>query len=129
MAAVTIASEPRSSPLRGRPGPGCRRSQGAGARRQEHPPATYRRRRVVAVGLVAAVALSAWAGVRDVFGASGPPPVRLIGAHVVVVRPGDTLWSIAVAEDPHGNVLALLDRLEAETHDRPLQVGERIVVP
>lgn len=117
MAAVTIASEPEA--LRPRPVTGrC------------HPPATYRQRRLVVVaGLVVALALLAWTGARGVLGASGGPAVQLVDAHVVVVHPGDTLWSIAVSQDPHGNVLALLDRLETETHDRPLQAGERIVVP
>jgi nucleoid-associated protein YgaU len=96
---------------------------------RRHPPATYRRRRVLAVGLVVAVGLSVWSGARVVLGAVGGQSVQLIRAHVVVVRPGETLWSIAVAQDPQGNVLPLLDRLETETHDRPLQVGEQIVVP
>ncbi|MDA8060865.1 MAG: LysM peptidoglycan-binding domain-containing protein [Actinomycetota bacterium] len=117
MATATIAA-----------GPGDGGSR-AGAPPRRHPPATYRRRRVAAAGVVVAVVLSAWVGVRGALSALAGPRVELIGAHVVVVRPGDTLWSIAVAEDPNGNVLALLDRLESETHDRPLQVGERIVVP
>lgn len=131
MAAVTVAPGPGTRQVR-HPGAGAGRRLAPGRRSatgRRHPPATYRRRRVVAAGLALAVGLSAWVGARAVLGALDGPSVELIGAHVVVVRPGETLWSIAVAQDPHGNVLPLLDRLEAETHDRPLQVGERIVVP
>ena len=128
MAAVAVASEPgtrRTRAVAGRPSAAGRRSVTG----RRHPPATYRRRRVVAAGLVVALGLSVWAGARVLLGAVGGPSVQLIGAHVVVVHPGETLWSIAVAQDPEGNVLPLLDRLETETHDRPLQVGEQIVVP
>jgi LysM repeat protein len=49
--------------------------------------------------------------------------------HPYVVVPGDTLWSIAEASQPHGDISALVDQLSAELGGRPLQAGERIVVP
>ncbi|MST31400.1 LysM peptidoglycan-binding domain-containing protein, partial [Acidimicrobiaceae bacterium USS-CC1] len=74
--------------------------------------------------------LLALAGIRALVGAPTGPAMRPIAAQVVVVRPGQTLWSIAVAHDPpHTPLLAFLDRLEAETHGRPLQVGQQLVLP
>lgn len=122
----------RLRPLRTpRPEPAPLRRAGASAAcRRRESAATYRRRRIVAAGLLAAVALLALAGVRTLVGAPGGPAMRPIAAQVVVVRPGQTLWSIAVAHDPpHTPLLAFVDRLEAETHGRPLQVGQQLVLP
>ena len=46
-----------------------------------------------------------------------------------VVRPGDTLWSIARSLRPTGDVRGLVDRLDADRGGRPLRVGERILIP
>jgi LysM repeat protein len=46
-----------------------------------------------------------------------------------VVRPGDTLWSIATAVDPHGDVRPLVDRLDAQLHGTALYPGEVISIP
>ena len=46
-----------------------------------------------------------------------------------VVQPGDTLWAIARHLDPNGDVRPLVDTLSREVHGRPLQVGQRLVVP
>ncbi|MHB1928587.1 MAG: LysM peptidoglycan-binding domain-containing protein [Acidimicrobiales bacterium] len=81
--------------------------------------------------MLATLALSSWVGVHALIGGSGGGALVMepIAAHVVVVRPGDTVWSIALASGVRGDVLPLVDRLEAEVHGRPLQVGERLVVP
>jgi len=80
----------------------------------------------LAVLIVVGLAVPTGGSVRS---AVDGPSLSGANGKVYTVHPGDTLWSIAVAQDPEGNVLPLLDRLETETHDRPLQVGEQIVVP
>ena len=46
------------------------------------------------------------------------------------VRPGDTLWAIAVRLDPGGDPRHLMAQLEATNHlNGPLQVGQQIIVP
>ncbi len=99
------------------------------ARRRAHPAVVYRRRRIVVAGLLVALGLGVSSGVSSLFGAPSAPVMRPIAARVVVVRPGDTLWSIALAHDPRGNLLDLVDQLVSETHGRPLQVGQQVVVP
>jgi hypothetical protein len=93
--------------------------------------AVYRRRRTVAFGGVAGLVLGGWMGVQAlVAGAQGAlGATQPIAAHVVVVKPGDTLWSIALASGAKGDIRPLVDELSAEVHGEPLRVGERIVIP
>ena len=92
--------------------------------------ATYRRRRlVVAAGIVGVVL-----AVRVLLGAFGggplaaPPsaPPVLVGQTSYIVQPGDSLWTIARALQPTGDVRPLVDQLGARRHGTPLRVGERI---
>ena len=46
-----------------------------------------------------------------------------------VVRAGDTLWTIARRIQPDGDVRPLVDALASARDGRPLQPGERVVVP
>ncbi len=50
-------------------------------------------------------------------------------ARVWVVRPGDTLWTIALAAGAKGDIRPLVDKLAAETGNKPLQVGEQVLLP
>ncbi len=96
----------------------------------------YRRRRAVAMsGLVTFVALATF-GVLHLAGSAahlwGHDPAAAGGAgrrsgSVVVVRPGDTLWSIA-ARTTHGDPRPLVDELQAAHGPAPLQPGERITI-
>lgn len=45
------------------------------------------------------------------------------------VRSGDTLWSIARSVQPEGDVRPLVDRILVMRGDRPLQVGEGLMIP
>jgi LysM repeat protein len=47
--------------------------------------------------------------------------------HVVVA--GDSLWTIARALQPEGDVRPLVQQLTELRHGRPLQLGEKIVLP
>src|SRR3954447_7239955 len=59
----------------------------------------------------------------SVFGASGA--ALPIGA-VYVVRPGDTLWSIAGAMAPGADVTATVERLTELNGSSAIQVGQRL---
>jgi hypothetical protein len=99
---------------------------------RRHSPAVYRRRRVAVLLVLGLGALGAWLGLRVLLGDNlsvFPPSGRPLAARVWVVRPGDTLWSIALACGDNGDIRPLVDQLSAEVHGEPLQVGERISVP
>jgi hypothetical protein len=97
---------------------------------------------LLAAGLVAAVllALALGAGVRLLgAGAAAPQPAPTAASStatspvvpddgVVVVRPGDTLWGIAQALDPAGDVRILVDRLAERAGGPELSPGQRIDV-
>jgi hypothetical protein len=114
-----------------------RRQQPAslGSKATQPSKATFRRRRIVAAGLVVAGLFALLVGVQALFGRSGPPAlgtgstVEPAAAHIWVVRPGDTLWSIALASGARGDIRPLVDEMNAEVHGLPLQPGEHILVP
>jgi hypothetical protein len=100
--------------------------------------AVVRRRRLAAVGLLAVVVVGCWFGLQAALGRIGGGPLAITGApgglqpaasRVWIVRPGDTLWSIAEAVDPRHDVRPLVDRMAAETGTTVLYPGEAIAVP
>lgn len=109
----------------------------ADGERIARPPtaATYRRRRAFALVLAFAVLVLAkvlvgWLGSGPL---SAPEPAasvetRPVAASAYVVRPGDTLWSIARRLQPEGDVRPLVQHLDGEL-DGPLRVGQRLVLP
>ena len=89
-----------------------------------------------APGLATAAALvGLWFGAGALAGAGGPRIARLpgttpvSGGYAYVVRPGDTLWSIASRLEPGGDPGALVARLTAELSTTVLRPGSVIVVP
>ena len=105
---------------------------------------TYLRRRVVAfllmVTCVVAVAVGAQTALRSLVaspggGASAAPGVtqsigdsQSVGGYVV--RPGDTLWSVAAVFAPEGSdVRATVDALVALNGGPQVDVGQRLVLP
>lgn len=105
------------------------RAPGAVARR-----ARYRRRRLAAATLLVAVVTTALFLANAVLAGSagGGTPTSAAGTApgaVHVVQPGDTLWSIARALDPGGDVRLTVDRLVALNGGAPLDVGQRLVLP
>ena len=95
----------------------------------------YRRRRFVAFVLLAALVvvlvLAMRAGMATLGGVpASAPEGNITGppARVVVVQPGDTMWTIARAVQPDGDVRPLVDALLAD-HPAPLQPGDRLLVP
>jgi hypothetical protein len=99
----------------------------------------YRRRRLVALVVLATAAIGVAFLLRNALAGPGGIPFTTAGsssasmAHpaesgMYVVRPGDTLWSIARSLQGHGDLRPLVDQLEAQTGHQPLQVGEQLVV-
>jgi hypothetical protein len=140
MAAVTIDHHPglqRASrdqvwaevgdraPLARRPSPARHRSSVAARRYQ-----------VVGAfaGILAACAVWAQAGAAGRAGngplaVPGAGPSQAVAARAWIVQPGDTIWAIARRVQPSGDIRPLVDRLSAEVHGRPLQVGEELPLP
>jgi hypothetical protein len=93
----------------------------------------------------AVLAVAAWQGLHALTGTLGDGPLtvaeqpgskvvteletNLVTSRRVIVRPGDTLWSIARRVQPTGDLRPLVDKLDAQRHGRALQVGETIVLP
>jgi hypothetical protein len=114
--------EPREDGVAGRP------------RRAAQRRAVLRRRLLASttsVGLLAAL----WLGAGALTSLRSHPVVRLPGAVAVgdhslyVVRPGDTLWSIASAVEPTSDPRALMDQLATQLHGRTLVPGLRLTLP
>jgi uncharacterized protein YjeT (DUF2065 family) len=80
---------------------------------------------VLAAGLVGAlsVPMSALAGT------GGAPAASLTQGSTYTVRPGDTLWSIALRLDPTGDPRSIVGQLAAETGSDTVVVGEQIRLP
>ncbi len=96
--------------------------------------AAMRRRRAVVLGIVVAVLLCLLA--LPLASLGGSPTVanpRARGAiadeSVYVVRPGDTLWSIAARFDRGGNPRPMAEALARETGSGVVVPGERIAIP
>jgi nucleoid-associated protein YgaU len=102
-------------------------------------PAVYRRRRLLVAGLfLLAIAAALILAQLIQAGIGGGPltttaaaagPVIPAGATSYVVRPGDTLWTIAASIDPKGDERPLVDALSRETGGAPLYPGEHLAIP
>lgn len=95
--------------------------------------AQFRRRRAVAA-LTAVVLLGGGAALtvpgEVPLTSSGPAPALVpVGRTTYVVRPGDTLWGIARALQPSGDVRPLVQRLTESRGGAPLRAGEPVVLP
>jgi hypothetical protein len=92
--------------------------------------------RLIPGALTVTVLVGVWYGAGALTGLrAGPQPgVRAPGASLVagaryVVRPGDTLWSIALRLDPSGDPRPVVDELTGELGGASLQPGEQLVLP
>ena len=132
---TTVRSTARAaSPAGGHPPPPAvlrlvRGGAGAPARRSR---AVFWRRRTVVLLLAVAFVVAA----RGLTGWALVGPVRVPAGQAIpasersyVVQEDDTLWGIARALQPGGDVRPIVDRLHQSRHGRPLRAGERIVLP
>lgn len=111
--------------------PSLRTGQEVSLRRRERTSRRVRRRRVLA-GVVLAGVLTLLALPVSALGghaATSPTVAAPHGGVTYVVRPGDTLWSIASRFDHGGDPRALVRTLAAETGSQVVQPGEHLVVP
>jgi hypothetical protein len=108
-------------------------------------PLTFFWRRAIALSLIVGLATMAWVATGRFVSAAGaqapqsqqcpsggvPREGRSAGScgQVYVARPGDTIWSIAVAYSRGGDPRPLVANLESEIGGGVLQPGERLVVP
>jgi hypothetical protein len=82
-----------------------------------------------------AVLAGVWAGAGMLATLHRPPLVVLSGSvktpagYVYVVRPGDTLWSIAARLQPGGDPRVLVAQLETQVRGTTLVPGSRLVLP
>ena len=136
---TTFAPRPVSRPALGR--------QPASARRRSARPSpvSAARHRVAAlvvlaiVGSFAALVLAGMHHARsgpaslDGAGSGAGATVAVVGAPVAaavhVVQPGDTLWTIARALQPSGDIRPLVHRLQSTVGGRALQPGQRVLLP
>lgn len=95
----------------------------------------YRRRRVVALLFLAAVAFTLvsviQAGQQWVTQPRSAPvaPMQPVSAEVVIVQPGDSLWSIATRAHPGKDVRPYVAEMARSQPAASLQVGDRVSVP
>ncbi|HEY3722476.1 MAG TPA: hypothetical protein VGN59_03840 [Acidimicrobiia bacterium] len=91
--------------------------------------ATYWRRRLVVVLVALALVLvAAQAGAAlgsSPLAAPGRPP----SVARYVVRPGDSLWTVARHVAPGSDPRPVVDAIAAARHDAPLLIGETVVWP
>jgi hypothetical protein len=86
---------------------------------------------VVAVALIVALALP-WGGAgTHTLAAPGPAQAGATTLHggAYVVRPGDTLWSIAEGLDPRGDPRRIVAELSAQVGGDTVIPGERLELP
>lgn len=116
-----------------------RRTHPIGTCRPTRPsPQTFRRRRVAALGLLVLSACLVIIAVQAALGRAGGGPLTTTGvagglrtaaAESWVVRPGDTLWSIASAIAPGRDARPIVDRLAGELGGSSLFPGEVVPIP
>jgi nucleoid-associated protein YgaU len=96
-----------------------------------------RRRRLVAVAALVVLVLALQLAVHVATAWLGDGPLAVpeprsgaaVAASVYVVQPGDTLWTLARRAQPTGDIRPLVGRLAEARDGRPLQAGQRLVLP
>lgn len=131
-----VAAEVSSHPLRTRGDvaraavapSGSRPANRPGARRSVR---LTRRGRLLLVVLSLAVGLALGALLDSWVSGAGQGSLRLAGDNSVVVRPGDSLWSIATAVAGTDDVRTVVDEIQElnHLHDTHLQPGQLLQLP
>ena len=90
--------------------------------------AVYRRRRLVALLVVLALAAVALQAVVSVTRASASAGVATVAPVVLVAEPGDSYWSLAAELHSAGDIRSVVDALVDANGGRDLRPGDRIVL-
>jgi len=93
------------------------------------PGAEYRRRRLVALLLIAALATLVVTTVSHVLSASSTAGSVPVAPVVLVAQPGDSYWTLANQIHAGGDLRSTVDELVAANGGRELHTGDRIVLP
>jgi LysM repeat protein len=109
---------------------------------RRHSLLTYWRRRVVAASLLMGLLWLIFAGTQFLPGQGKdlqPPAVQTVVesaagdalaiGRVVIVQPGDTLWSIARGLQPTGDIRPFVDRIAALNGGHSLTAGQTLQLP
>ena len=100
------------------------------ARRGHRPSAaTYWRRRAVAVAVGLVVLVMAGKAGAALGGSPLAVPERRPAVSQSVVKPGDSLWSIAARLDPGSDPRPVVDEITAARGGAPLVPGEVVTLP
>jgi predicted Zn-dependent protease len=83
---------------------------------------------VAMTGLRAVVLSTGTFDGRPLSAADGSTPVPA-GSEIVLVQPGQTLWTIARGLQPSGDVRPLVDELAALNGGATLEAGQNLVLP
>jgi hypothetical protein len=92
-------------------------------------------RRLLPGAATLAILASAWLGAGALAGLHRPTlpvpaaAVKVSGGYLYVVRPGDTLWSIASKLEPGGDPRPLVAELEQQLHTSQLVPGDELKLP
>ena len=125
------ARSPRPLPRLVEPAARLSRSPSAPSGAPPRRSAVYRRRRAIALlfvaVLVATVLALAFVGGRAT--ADGEPAGEIRPTAVYVVRPGDTLWDIALRLAPDRDPRVVVAALERSAGGSSIRSGQRIVLP
>lgn len=85
---------------------------------------------VVAVLVAALMSLAVGAGAfSSLVPTPGAEPISASEGRVVVVEPGDSVWSIARSIQPEGDLRPLVHRIIQANGANPIQPGQQLVVP
>jgi hypothetical protein len=104
------------------------RESGRSGRPARRTPRKFLWRRIVLVFAIAVSGAVIWDLGSRVIAIAGAEPSRA-GSHVYLVRPGDTIWSIAVKSAHGGDPWRTVNQLETEIGGGVLQPGERLELP
>lgn len=88
----------------------------------------YRRRRLLAFAVVVSLLIGFWSLAQSTQSTS-TVEVRSPDAIVVVVQPGDTLWSIASGLAPDSDPRPLVESLKGIAGSNTIQPGQQLVIP
>lgn len=92
------------------------------------PAEVYRRRRLLVLAAVLSLTVGLWSFGNSAQSAS-TRHTRSHDAVVVVVQPGDTLWTIATWLDPDADPRRLVDALNGIAGSSALRSGQQLVIP